>query len=69
MGRVGVNLQSRVERLERAQISNDAGRVRFIVRVPPKISREEWQRQAREFGRVGGRVFTVDMDGAAGGER
>ena len=65
-----MNLQSRVERLERAQIGADAGRVRFIVRVPPKMSREEWQQKCRELGRVGDRLhFTIDLDGAGSSRR
>jgi hypothetical protein len=65
MGRAGMNLQSRVERLERAQIGADEGRVRFIVRVPPKMSREEWQQKCRELGGGGDRLhFTIDLDGA-----
>ncbi len=51
--------------MERAQVGADAGRVRFTVRVPPKMSREEWQQKCRELGRVGdGLHFTIDLDGA-----
>ena len=58
-----MNVKSRVEKLERER--GDDEPVRFRVIVPPKMTREEWDRQAREFGRAGSRVFTVDL-GATG---
>ena len=63
-----MNLQNRVERAERERAGDEL--VRFRVIVPPKMSREEWERQVREFGRAGSRLFTVDLTGAGrpGGE-
>lgn len=62
-----MNVRGRIERLEGA--ARLAGAVRFRVIVPPKMSREEWQRYCRE--RPGGHSrFTIDLDGAGvfGGE-
>lgn len=41
-----MSIESRLERLERAPDESD-DRVRFRVIVPPKMTREEWQRYAR----------------------
>ena len=65
--RQSVSVKIRVERLERER-GGDEARVRFVVVVPPKMSREEWDRQARELGRAGSRVFTVDPGAAARNE-
>lgn len=52
------NYSSRVERLEQASAARDA-RARFRVIVPPKMSREEWERRARTPG-----GFTLKLDNA-----
>jgi hypothetical protein len=56
-----VNVKSRLEKLERTRGVGDE-RVRFIARVPPKMTREEWQLRAREYQRTG--VFTVNLAAA-----
>ena len=61
-----MNVKSRVERLERGRVG-DSEAVRFRVIVPPKMTREEWQKKCREWQRDGARVFTVDFDREAEG--
>ena len=62
-----MNVKARVERLERAG-EPEAGRVRFRVVVPPKMTREEWAAHIREMQAQGSRFFTVDLYGAGRGE-
>lgn len=55
-----MNLQNRVEKLEQ-QTGASTG-VKFVVVIPPRMTREEWAEHAREFTERGG--FTVNLKAA-----
>ena len=62
-----MSIESRLERLERARDERE-GRVRFRVIVPPKCSREEWERRYGGPSRDGVPSFTVRLNHHDGGE-
>jgi hypothetical protein len=53
-----MNLESRVNKLER----NAGGGVRFVMDIPPKMTREEWMEYAHAR-RDDPSFFTVMLDG------
>ena len=59
-----MNLQNRVEKLERDAGQGPDGRVTFRVIVPPKMTREEWERRCRESAQRGEPFFTVRLNSA-----
>ena len=59
-----MSLRSRLEKLEaEARRRDEAGAVRFRVIVPPKMSRDQWQRYARTR-HADASHFTLDIDNA-----
>jgi len=57
-----MNLQNRVEKLEQ-QAGAENG-VRFVVEVPPKMTREEWAEYVRERTAHDPNFFTVNLNAA-----
>ncbi len=55
-----MNIKSKVERLE--QRAGAPSGVRFVVCIPPQMTREEWTEYARAFTARGG--FTLNLDNA-----
>ena len=56
-----MRLEGRLKRIE--QQTGAAGAFRFVIIVPPKLTREEWAEHAREMTERGG--FTLNLDAAA----
>jgi hypothetical protein len=54
-----VSIKTRIESLEEKAAYEG---VKFVVHIPPKMTREEWTEYAREFTATGG--FTVNLNAA-----